>query len=250
MPSPGSDGKTVFSSTAALDHWRATALQNRNVTTTNVGTTEALAALQKAFLAGHITAIVYDQARRGLLATNTTNTSSNSCNSSNSSTPVATPMYQGPQPQMMTRQPNRNSGTPLELEMVDGVLSIDYPLPWYAYVFMMPFPFLCMGCCMFNASKLEFDDTTKQAHVKAWSGGCCGHCGLRHRSWVGPYNDIIIFQQEVTNMQVNKRNQYTIKMKVIDEDGAPQEYKFGMDDMYTSMEKVQDLNRFVNARRC
>tara|TARA_B110000090_G_C13269449_1_gene403569 strand:+ start:80 stop:832 length:753 start_codon:yes stop_codon:yes gene_type:complete len=249
MPSPGSDGKTVFSSTAALDHWRATALQNRNVTTTNVGTTEALAALQKAFLAGHITAIVYDQARRGLLATNTTNTSSNSCNSSNSSTPVATPMYQGPQPQMMTRQPNRNSGTPLELEMVDGVLSIDYPLPWYAYVFMMPFPFLCMGCCMFNASKIEFDDTTNQAHVKAWNGGCCGHCGLCHRSWVGPYNDIINFKQEVTNMQVNGHFMYTIIMKVRGDDGAPQEYKFGMDYMYTSMEKVKDLNGFVNARR-
>lgn len=249
MPSPGSDGKTVFSSTAALDHWRATALQNRNVTTANVGTTEALAALQKAFLAGHITAIVYDQARCGLLATNTTNTSSNSCNSSNSSTPVATPMYQGPQPQMMTRQPNRNSGTPLELEMVDGVLSIDYPLPWYAYVFMMPFPFLCMGCCMFNASKIEFDDTTNQAHVKAWNGGCCGHCGLCHRSWVGPYNDIINFKQEVTNMQVNGHFMYTIIMKVRGDDGAPQEYKFGMDYMYTSMEKVKDLNGFVNARR-
>ena len=106
-------------------------VQTTNVTTTNGGNADALAALQTAFFAGHITAVVYEQAKAGLVA-------------SGGSTPIATPLYPQPQQQAMSRfdlvsmlqNSNNNSSTPynketnpLEQQMMDGILSIDNPLP-------------------------------------------------------------------------------------------------------------------------
>ena len=118
-----------------------------------------------------------------------------------------------------------------------------------AYPFMLPFPFLCMGCCLFGASKFEFDDKNRQASIKTWNGGCCGHFGLCSKSWVGNYDQIINFESESTAMTVNNQHMWTTKMIVKGNDGAQKVFKFGMHPYYTIQEKSNQWNAFIGARR-
>jgi hypothetical protein len=80
-----------------------------------------------------------------------------------------------------------------------GRFSVDESLPCLAYVFMLPFPFFCMGCCIFGASKFTFDDTTMEVTAKRWDG-LFEHCA---KIDVTPYlsiANVVIFG---TNVRVN-----------------------------------------------
>ena len=224
----------------------------------------AVAALQKAFLDGQISAVVYEQARAGLMA-NTTTSSSNS--SGSIPVAVATRFKEQPQPQMMTRSANDRSNMTrsandrsnwvnptdafndvavLEVQVIDGVLTMDTPLPCIAYIFMAPFPFCCMGCCLYGASKVEFDDKSKQVTVKTWNGGCCGKCGNGHKSFVGSYEEITSFETRMTSTKINSVYQYDIEMRF---HGVKPYNLGGMDPHSVALQKVRSLTSFINSRR-
>ena len=52
----------------------------------------------------------------------------------------------------------------------DGTYVIDTPIPCFAYLFMLPFPFFCMGCCLFKASYISFDMERQTMTSRVWSG--------------------------------------------------------------------------------
>jgi hypothetical protein len=80
-----------------------------------------------------------------------------------------------------------------------GRFSVDEPLPCDAYCFMLPFPFLCLGCFIFGASKLTFDDTTMEVTAKRWDG-LFERCA---KIDVIPYHSIANVVIVGTNMRVN-----------------------------------------------
>jgi len=80
-----------------------------------------------------------------------------------------------------------------------GRFSVDEPLPCDAYWFMLPFPFLCLGCFIFGASKLTFDDTTMEVTAKRWDG-LFERCA---KIDVIPYHSIANVVIVGTNMRVN-----------------------------------------------
>jgi len=54
----------------------------------------------------------------------------------------------------------------------NGIVAVETPLPSLAYLFMLPFPFFCMGCCLFRQSKLVFDENTRLIKVTVRKGAC------------------------------------------------------------------------------
>jgi hypothetical protein len=93
---------------------------------------------------------------------------------------------------------------PLMRQVGEGRFTIVTPLPCWAYVFMIPFPFFCMGCCLFGGSSATFDDTTLEVTAKRWKGvfSCCPK-----EQRVIPYRSIanvVIFH---TNVSVNRVTQ-------------------------------------------
>jgi hypothetical protein len=93
---------------------------------------------------------------------------------------------------------------PLLRQVGDGRFSVESPLPCYAYLFMIPFPFFCLGCCIFGASSITFDDTTLEVTAKRWKGvfSCCPkeQRVISYRSIA----NVVIF---LTNMSVNRVTQ-------------------------------------------
>ena len=150
-----------------------------------------------------------------------------------------------PQPQAMTRSATDTSNV-LEAQVIDGVLTIDTPLPCVAYIYMAPLPFFCMGCWCFGASKIEFDDKLKQVTLKTWNGGCCGVGGNGHKSFVGGYEEIASFDTWATSMTINKQFQFEIKMNV---QGVKPYNLSGLDPHSVALEKVRNLTSFLNSRR-
>ena len=166
-------------------------------------------------------------------------------------------IHEQPQSQMMTRSANDPSKVPWRerrtmdiyngyAQVIDGVLKIDTPLPCIAYVYMAPFPFLCLGCCYFGASKLEFNHKLKQVTVKTWNGGCCGVGGNGHKSFVGGYEEIASFETRMTATAINHVHQYEINMNV---QGVKPFNLGGLDPDIVASQKVRSLTSFINSRR-
>ena len=177
-------------------------------------------------------------------------------------------IHEQPQSQMMTRSANDPSKVPWRerrtmdiyngyAQVIDGVLKIDTPLPCIAYVYMAPFPFLCLGCCYFGASKLEFNHKLKQVTVKSWNGGCGGVGGNGHKKCVAGYAQITSFETEET---ITKKTndisygrdtyQYGTKMNVKDHHGKKVEWNLGgMDDHSVALQKVRNLTNVINSYR-
>jgi len=72
--------------------------------------------------------------------------------------------------------------------------------------FMIPFPFLCIGCCMSESSNLVFDDRKQQVSVNSYSGycWCCGQ-GRDIR-----YDEIANVVAKSSNMRINNRPAYSV----------------------------------------
>jgi len=85
----------------------------------------------------------------------------------------------------------------LQLEE-DGRCHIRTRLPCFAYVFMLPFPFFCLGCCIFGASDFSFDDNERVLYAKTWRG--VFSCGEPRRI---PYTDIANVGILSTSTRVN-----------------------------------------------
>ena len=179
-------------------------------------------------------------------------------------------IHEQPQPQMMTRSANDPSKVPWRerrtmdiyngyAQVIDGVLKIDTPLPCIAYVYMAPFPFLCLGCCYFGASKLEFNHKLKQVTVKTWNGGCCGVGGNGHKKCVAGYAQITSFETEKTSTSTRRETsygrgtleyQYQTKMNIKDHHGKKVEWNLGgLDDHSVALQKVRNLTNVINSYR-
>ena len=210
---------------------------------------QQLAHLKQAFINKQMSVIEYEQAEQQLFAQ--LYSSSQHGGVTPTATAIPSPFYQ-PQPQIMTRnnfqpqqmrQQQAATSPELEAQIVDGVLTLDNPLPCVAYIFMLPFPFLCMGCCLFSGSKILFDDRTRQMTINTWNG-----VGLCRKSWVGGYEQIISFDVEATSTSINNVQMYTGKVAVRDDAGM-KEFRFGMESYARQQQKVQNLNAFMNVRR-
>lgn len=91
-------------------------------------------------------------------------------NASNDNAPlVPVPLSHFRQPAAPAAAAPRNTRGRL-VRQPDGTYVIDTPIPCYAYIFMLPFPFFCMGCCMFKASYISFDMERKTFTSRVWSG--------------------------------------------------------------------------------
>jgi hypothetical protein len=80
-------------------------------------------------------------------------------------------------------------------------------------MFYMPFPFFCMGCCMFNASDLTFDDNTRTLTAETWTGhlhyfGCTS-------SKLYEYEMIGNVGFEVTNMSEGSKTSRTHYYEIV-----------------------------------
>ena len=130
--------------------------------------------------------------------------------------------------------------------VIDRVLTIEYPLPIEAYIFMCPFPFFCIGCCIKKGSKLVFDDNTRQLTIEIYrslkspfTGRRC--CGTKH--WIGSYDEIISFE---TNRYSPRQRETKVKVR----DGRDiSEYLLGNMSVENHGHQARQLNWFIKSRQ-
>ena len=80
----------------------------------------------------------------------------------------------------------------------DGTLVVKVEPAWPYIIFMMPFPFFCMGCCMSSTVWLTFDTNARTLHVKS----CPGYCYCCSTERLLSYSDIGNIDIMPTNMKV------------------------------------------------
>lgn len=95
--------------------------------------------------------------------------------------------------------------TPKLVPNEDGLVVIETPLPCLAYLFMLPFPFLCMGCCLFQQSRIILDDASRLVTVHVRNGAC--PCATKRREF--SYSDIGNVAVVPTSMRVNGVRMHT-----------------------------------------
>lgn len=52
---------------------------------------------------------------------------------------------------------------------------------------MLPFPFFCIGCCLSQSSKFQFDNNNRILHLKTY----CGYCACCSSNLDVPYDEIV-----------------------------------------------------------
>ena len=95
----------------------------------------------------------------------------------------------------------------------NGLVVIETPLPLFAYAFMLPFPFFCMGCCMFQQSRIVLDDNAQTVDVRLRRGHLPG---VKHHTLA--YQDIGNLAIIPTSTVVNGSRMH--KMEIILRDGS------------------------------
>ena len=80
----------------------------------------------------------------------------------------------------------------------DGIFVVKTEPAWPYIIFMMPFPFFCMGCWMSSTVRLTFDTYARTLHVKS----CPGYCYCCSTERLLSYSDIGNIDILPTNMQV------------------------------------------------
>ena len=114
-------------------------------------------------------------------------------------TPV--PISQLRRPQTV---PQQQSPLSFIRQTEDGLYHADTPVPCIGYIFMLCFPFFCMGCCLFGGSKFTFDDQVQVMSALIYRGVFC--CGTPREI---PYNEIGNVGITTTNVRSNGRLMYT-----------------------------------------
>lgn len=77
---------------------------------------------------------------------------------------------------------------------------------------MLPFPFLCLGCCMSNTADVVFDDSSKTATISGYPG----YCFPMKSTTTVLYNDIANVALVKTNITKNKMRTYRLSLLLRD----------------------------------
>jgi hypothetical protein len=73
--------------------------------------------------------------------------------------------------------------------------------------FMMPFPFLCIGCCLSQSTKMKFDNTQRILTLKTYCGYCC--CCSEER--IIPYHEVQSLDARPNpHVTINRRTAYNV----------------------------------------
>ena len=80
-------------------------------------------------------------------------------------------------------------------------------------LFYLPFPFLCMGCCLSSSADLDFDDRTSTVSIARWPGDC--FCCMSATTVVA-YAHVANVVARSTNMRINKQSAYKIAIALRD----------------------------------
>ena len=240
-----------------LDRLKQAFMNNQLSATRYEQTTQQLTELKQSFIKQHITAVQYEQAEQQLFAQ--VYSSAQSAYQPHQQPPQqisATRNSLSPTPDFRTEQQQlvqqitatQNSLSPtlqstplcrykIVTSVIDRVLTIEYPLPIEAYIFMCPFPFFCIGCCIKKGSKLVFDDNTRQLTIEIYrglkspfTGRRC--CGTKH--WIGSYDEIISF--ELSSVKVRDGRDIS-------------EYLLGNMAVENPGQQARQLNWFIKSRQ-
>jgi len=134
--------------------------------------------------------------------------SSNSSNSTTSSSSSVSPPKLKPTPVQSPPSGDR-SGPPLGSQLQsDGkgrALLRIRPDP-IMRLFMCPFPFMCIGCCLSESSNIDFDDVTETVSVNTYCGYCFCCAGTR----VLPYGGIGNITMKASNLSINGQQAYKL----------------------------------------
>lgn len=108
-------------------------------------------------------------------------------------------------------------------------------------VFMLPFPFFCLGCWLSNTADAVFDDTTKTATLQGYPGYCC--C-LKSVKTI-PYSNIANVALVRTNMTKNKVSTYKLTLLMRDGETVAMSGPCYMDELEA---KAKTLHHFLFGR--
>jgi hypothetical protein len=79
--------------------------------------------------------------------------------------------------------------------------------------FMLPFPFFCIGCCMSQTTKMEFDNIGRVVTLKTYCGYCCC-CQTERRI---PYNGLkAIDRRIVPGVRINNQGAFKVWLVWVD----------------------------------
>jgi len=127
---------------------------------------------------------------------------------------------------------------PSQPQPVDGQLAgketIKFGLGCMPHCFMLPFPFFCLGCCLFRSSELQLDDATQTLTWRSWPGYCCCDCCTREAQ--APYANVRGLQSIINwNLQINNMPTRDLYLEAI---GVPaQTIRLGVPDHASDIEQ-------------
>ena len=88
----------------------------------------------------------------------------------------------------------------------NGRLQVDVQPDCMMTLFMLPFPFLCLGCCLSTSNHLVFDDNSQTFSGTTYPGYCC-FPGFKTKVLV-EYANIGNVGYRQTSMQINDQYQF------------------------------------------